>query len=42
LKSFHRPNAYVRYLLETGSILVTFDEHFTLVPGLRLWDELAP
>jgi tRNA(fMet)-specific endonuclease VapC len=26
---------------ETGSILVTFDEHFTLVPGLRLWDELG-
>jgi tRNA(fMet)-specific endonuclease VapC len=26
--------------LETGSILVTFDDHFALVPGLRLWDEL--
>jgi tRNA(fMet)-specific endonuclease VapC len=26
---------------ETGSILVTFDEHFTLVPGLRLWEELG-
>jgi tRNA(fMet)-specific endonuclease VapC len=29
------------HTLETGSVLVTFDEHFTAVPGLRLWDELA-
>lgn len=29
------------HALETGSVLVTFDEHFTAVPGLRLWDELA-
>jgi tRNA(fMet)-specific endonuclease VapC len=27
--------------LETGSILVTYDDHFALVPGLRLWDELG-
>jgi tRNA(fMet)-specific endonuclease VapC len=25
--------------LETGSILVTYDDHFALIPGLRLWDE---
>jgi tRNA(fMet)-specific endonuclease VapC len=29
------------HALETGSILVTYDEHFASVPGLRLWDELA-
>ena len=29
------------HALETGSVLVTFDEHFTAVPGLRLWDELT-
>jgi tRNA(fMet)-specific endonuclease VapC len=29
------------HALETGSVLVTFDVHFTAVPGLRLWDELA-
>ena len=29
------------HALETGSVLVTFDEHFTAIPGLRLWDELA-
>ena len=23
--------------IETGSILVTFDEHFKKIPGLRLW-----
>ena len=27
--------------LETASVLVTYDAHFTAVPGLRLWDELA-
>jgi tRNA(fMet)-specific endonuclease VapC len=27
--------------LETGSVFVTFDEHFSTVPGLRLWDELS-
>jgi tRNA(fMet)-specific endonuclease VapC len=26
--------------LETGSVLLTYDRHFTVVPGLRLWDEL--
>jgi tRNA(fMet)-specific endonuclease VapC len=25
--------------IETGSVLVTFDAHFSLVPGLRLWDQ---
>ncbi len=29
------------HALETGSVLVTFDGHFTAVPGLRLWDELT-
>ena len=28
------------HALETGSILVTYDDHFASVPGLRLWDEL--
>ncbi len=27
------------HAMETGSILVTFDDHFALIPGLRLWDE---
>jgi tRNA(fMet)-specific endonuclease VapC len=26
------------HALETGSILVTYDDHFRVVPGLRLWD----
>lgn len=26
--------------LETGSVLVTYDQHFTCVDGLRLWAEL--
>ena len=26
--------------IETGSVIVTFDEHFNQVPGLRLWDVL--
>jgi len=25
------------HAVETGSIVVTFDEHFKAVPGLRLW-----
>ncbi len=25
---------------ETGSVLITYDAHFNVVPGLRLWDEL--
>ena len=28
------------HALETSSVLVTYDAHFTVVPGLRLWDEL--
>jgi tRNA(fMet)-specific endonuclease VapC len=27
--------------LETGSVVVTYDEHFKKVPGLRLWDTPA-
>ncbi len=27
--------------LETGSLLVTYDAHFAVVPGLRIWDELG-
>ena len=27
--------------IETGSVVVTFDEHFRAVPGLRLWDTLG-
>jgi len=27
--------------LETGSVLVTYDDHFAQIPGLRLWDELG-
>lgn len=30
------------HALETGSILVTYDDHFSRVPGLRLWDESRP
>ena len=26
--------------IETGSVVVTLDEHFSRVPGLRLWDPL--
>jgi tRNA(fMet)-specific endonuclease VapC len=29
------------HALETGSILVTYDDHFALIPGLRLWDEFS-
>ncbi|MGB7295871.1 MAG: type II toxin-antitoxin system VapC family toxin [Candidatus Aminicenantales bacterium] len=25
--------------LETGSLLVTYDNHFAQIPGVRLWDE---
>ena len=28
------------HALETGSILLTYDRHFAVIPGLRLWDEL--
>ena len=27
--------------LETGSVLMTYDSHFAVVPGLRTWDELG-
>jgi predicted nucleic acid-binding protein len=29
------------HALETGSILLTSDDHFTVIHGLRLWDELG-
>lgn len=29
------------HALETGSILVTYDDHFAAVPGLRLWNEIG-
>lgn len=29
------------HALETGSILLTHDDHFAVIPGLRLWDELG-
>ena len=29
------------HCLETGSVLVTYDDHFSVVPGLRLWDEMG-
>ena len=28
------------HALETGSVLLTYDRHFTFIPGLRLWDEI--
>jgi len=28
------------HAIETGSVLVTFDSHFTKVNGLRLWDAI--
>lgn len=29
------------HALETGSVLATYDTHFSAVPGLRTWDELG-
>jgi len=29
------------HALETGSVLVTYDDHFAAIPGLRLWDEIG-
>jgi tRNA(fMet)-specific endonuclease VapC len=29
------------HALETGSILVTYDDHFARIPGLRLWVEIG-
>lgn len=28
------------HTLQTGSLLVTYDHHFHIVPGLRIWDKL--
>jgi tRNA(fMet)-specific endonuclease VapC len=30
------------HTLETGSILLTYNRHFSGIPGLRLWDEVEP
>jgi tRNA(fMet)-specific endonuclease VapC len=30
------------HAIETGSVLATFDAHFTQIAGLRLWDSLRP
>ena len=27
--------------IETGAVLITFDKHYTFVPGLRIWDEIG-
>jgi tRNA(fMet)-specific endonuclease VapC len=27
------------HALETGSVLVTYDDHFRVVPGLRIWED---
>jgi tRNA(fMet)-specific endonuclease VapC len=29
------------HALETGSVLVTYDDHFAAIPGLRLWPEIS-
>jgi len=29
------------HALETGSLLITYDDHFTMIPGVRLWDRIA-
>jgi tRNA(fMet)-specific endonuclease VapC len=29
------------HALETGSILVTYDNHFAAVPGIRIWPEIG-
>lgn len=28
------------HALDSGAVLVTYDEHFRDIPGLRVWDEL--
>lgn len=28
------------HAIETGSVVITYDAHFTVVPGLRLWDRV--
>lgn len=28
------------HAIETGSRLITYDKHFSQIPGLRIWDEL--
>jgi tRNA(fMet)-specific endonuclease VapC len=30
------------HALETGSILITDDSHFSTIPGLRLWEDFFP
>jgi tRNA(fMet)-specific endonuclease VapC len=28
------------HAIETGSVVITYDAHFAVVPGLRLWDRV--
>lgn len=28
------------HAMETGSVVVTYDKHFTKIPGLRIWPEI--
>ena len=28
------------HAIETGSVVITYDAHFKMVPGVRLWDKL--
>ena len=28
------------HAVETGSIIISYDKHFNLIPGIRLWDKL--
>ncbi len=28
------------HTMETGSVVVTYDKHFTKIPGLRIWPEI--
>jgi tRNA(fMet)-specific endonuclease VapC len=28
------------HAIETGSVVITYDAYFTVVPGLRLWDRI--
>ncbi len=30
------------HVVETGSVLISYDQHFKSIPGLRLWDESLP
>ena len=28
------------HAVETGSIIISYDRHFNIIPGIRLWDKL--